>query len=183
MHKREITKEIIDMIENGLDAMHSDKRQQENSKQATDEKLNGEAIGGKYTTLQMLSKWKANNYNGNFKAISHPFLDNPHYSILKTIDGELKFRTENMMIDGTFAYNEFTDGYIWEEVGEAEAIDWSKVPIDTKVIVSNDDIEWYKCHYAGLFNGLPTVFPNGQTSISKKYSYRAYGFKYFKLAE
>ena len=33
---------------------------------------------------------------------------------------------------------------------EKEEVDWSKVPIDTKVLVSADDINWYRRYFAGI---------------------------------
>lgn len=31
-----------------------------------------------------------------------------------------------------------------------EEVDWSKVPIDTKVLVSADEINWYRRYFAGI---------------------------------
>lgn len=33
---------------------------------------------------------------------------------------------------------------------EKEEVDWSKVPIDTKVLVSADEINWYRRYFAGI---------------------------------
>lgn len=33
---------------------------------------------------------------------------------------------------------------------EKEEVDWSKVPIDTKVIVSDNEIDWYRRYFAGI---------------------------------
>nr|DAK64939.1 MAG TPA: hypothetical protein [Caudoviricetes sp.] len=33
---------------------------------------------------------------------------------------------------------------------EKEEVDWSKVPIDTKVLVSADGINWYRRYFAGI---------------------------------
>lgn len=33
---------------------------------------------------------------------------------------------------------------------EKEEVDWSKVPIDTKVLVSTDKINWYRRYFAGI---------------------------------
>lgn len=33
---------------------------------------------------------------------------------------------------------------------EKEEVDWSKVPIDTKVLVSDDGINWYRRYFAGI---------------------------------
>lgn len=33
---------------------------------------------------------------------------------------------------------------------EYQAVDWSKVPIDTKILVSADETNWYKRYFAGI---------------------------------
>lgn len=33
---------------------------------------------------------------------------------------------------------------------EKEEVDWSKVPIDTKILVSADKINWYRRYFAGI---------------------------------
>lgn len=45
--------------------------------------------------------------------------------------------------------------------------DWSKVPIDTPVLASNDGENWYRRYYAGTDgDGNPKVYSFGQTSWS-----------------
>ena len=44
-------------------------------------------------------------------------------------------------------------------------IDWSKVPVDTPVLVSNDGVNWYRRYFADVDdNGTPLVFADGRTS-------------------
>lgn len=46
-------------------------------------------------------------------------------------------------------------------------IDWSKVPVDTKVLVKNSENGgWEKRHFAGFINGEVATFSNGMTSWS-----------------
>lgn len=33
---------------------------------------------------------------------------------------------------------------------EKEEVDWSKVPIDTKILVSDNEIDWYRRYFAGI---------------------------------
>lgn len=48
-----------------------------------------------------------------------------------------------------------------------DQIDWSKVPVDTKVLVKNSENgEWEKRYFAGFINGEVTAFVNGKTSWS-----------------
>lgn len=66
---------------------------------------------------------------------------------------------------------------IWER----EEIDWTKVPVNTKVLVRNSkDEEWYKRYFAEYKDGIFYTFNNGGTSwsISGKTSW-----KECKLAE
>lgn len=45
-------------------------------------------------------------------------------------------------------------------------IDWSKVEVDTKILVSNDDIRWYHAHFAMFENDIIYTFKDGTTSFT-----------------
>ncbi len=45
-------------------------------------------------------------------------------------------------------------------------VDWSKVPVDTKVLVSDDNKRWVKRHFAKYENGWVYTFFGGATSWS-----------------
>lgn len=49
-------------------------------------------------------------------------------------------------------------------------VDWSKVEVDTKILVSNDDVRWYRAHFAMFENGTIYSFSNGTTSFTYEYS-------------
>lgn len=54
-----------------------------------------------------------------------------------------------------------------ELVWEKQEVDWSKIPIDTKVLVKWDGY-WFRRYFAGVNEeGKPLVFYDGQTSWSK----------------
>ena len=64
-------------------------------------------------------------------------------------------------------------------------VDWSKVPIDTPVLISVDgkNGNWFNRYFAGVNEkGQPTVFSYGATQWSNGYEKPCY-FKYIKLAE
>lgn len=65
---------------------------------------------------------------------------------------------------------------------EKEEVDWSKVPIDTKVLVSSDGVTWYKRYFAGVLceTGCPQVFANGADNWSNSLTE---SWKYIKLYE
>lgn len=71
-----------------------------------------------------------------------------------------------------------------EEYKEPE-IDWSKVPIDTPVLVSNNGEKWYRRYFASVDDeGKPLVFPDGRTSWSNARCSRMWtSYKYIELAE
>lgn len=73
-----------------------------------------------------------------------------------------------------------------EEYKEPE-VDWSKVPIDTPVLISGDGKEWYRRYFSGADeNGQPTVFGCGATRWSSKdfdENERVWHVKHIKLAE
>ena len=71
-----------------------------------------------------------------------------------------------------------------EEYTESE-VDWSKVPVDTPVLISVDgkNGNWFNRYFAGVNEkGQPTVFCYGATQWSNGYEEPCH-FKYIKLAE
>lgn len=69
-----------------------------------------------------------------------------------------------------------------EEYKETE-VDWSKVPVDTPVLISVDNKNWFNRYFAGVNEkGQPTVFCYGATQWSNGYEEPCH-FKYIKLAE
>nr|DAM50684.1 MAG TPA: Exonuclease V - a 5' deoxyribonuclease [Caudoviricetes sp.] len=62
-------------------------------------------------------------------------------------------------------------------------VDWSKVPIDTPVLVSDDGEKWHKRYYAGVGDdGDPKVYSFGQTSWSGTDGARI-SYEFMRLAE
>lgn len=64
-----------------------------------------------------------------------------------------------------------TDFYTLKELFDLEFkkvydIDWSKVDVDTKILVSNDDIRWYHAHFAMFENDIIYTFKDGTTSFT-----------------
>ena len=71
-----------------------------------------------------------------------------------------------------------------EEYKEPE-VDWSKIPLDTPVLISVDgkNGNWFNRYFAGVNEkGQPTVFCYGATQWSNGYEEPCH-FKYIKLAE
>lgn len=65
-------------------------------------------------------------------------------------------------------------------------IDWSKVPIDTPVLVSDKGVKhWFNSYFAGVDEiGRPLVHPDGRTSWSdQNYHKPLEQWNYIKLAE
>ena len=62
-------------------------------------------------------------------------------------------------------------------------VDWSKVPIDTPVLASNDGESWSRQYFAGVGDdGSPETFYVGATSWSNCVIKQS-SYKYVKLAE
>ena len=70
---------------------------------------------------------------------------------------------------------------IAEELG---IVDWSKVKVDTPVLVSFDGCNWFKKYFAKVQNNTVYTWDNGATSwsISNK-EYCVTSWRYAKLAE
>lgn len=66
---------------------------------------------------------------------------------------------------------------------EYQEVDWSKVPIDTKVLVSNDNRNWYRRYFAYYRDRCILVFNNGTTSWTVNEFAETRSWKYVKLAE
>ena len=67
-----------------------------------------------------------------------------------------------------------------------EVIDWSKIPVDTKVLVSSDGKDWYRRHFAEYKDGKVYCFNNGATSFTAQGSEFLSGkvsWEYAKLYE
>lgn len=65
-----------------------------------------------------------------------------------------------------------------------EIIDWSKIPVDTKVLVSHNGESWYKKHFKEFKNNSYVCFSLGQTSWTvDDDTNQIYEWEYCKLTE
>lgn len=69
--------------------------------------------------------------------------------------------------------------WLYEEYQEP-SVDWSKVPVDTKVLVSDDGGKWFKRYFASYEDGRVYVWYGGGTSWSNNLTSP---YNYAKLAE
>lgn len=77
-----------------------------------------------------------------------------------------------------------TDFYTLKELFDLDFkkvydVDWSKVEVDAKILVSNDDIKWYRRYFAKYENGKVCTFVDGATSFSSGGYYTSW--EYAKL--
>lgn len=63
-----------------------------------------------------------------------------------------------------------------------EIVDWSKVPVDTKVLVSDNGEDWARRYFAEYVNGEVYVFTDGRTSFTIEDD-DIISWKYVKLYE
>ena len=87
-------------------------------------------------------------------------------------------------------YSEYEDGitdlyYVSEIINLEfkEVIDWSEIPVDTKVLVSKDNEIWFKRYFAKYENGKIYCFRNGASSFSADDEADILTWKYVKLYE
>lgn len=73
----------------------------------------------------------------------------------------------------------------WSEQEYVEpAVDWSKVPVDTKILVrGSEDVRWKRRHFARYESNIVFAWNRGCTSYSVDGYDDAAGWKYAKLAE
>ena len=69
--------------------------------------------------------------------------------------------------------------------GEEETIkiDWTKIPVDTKVLASYDEKKWFNCHFAKFEKGIVYVWSMGCTSHTASGQCRYTTYPYTKLME
>lgn len=85
------------------------------------------------------------------------------------------------IISGTLASLEACDVInIAEELG---IVDWSKVKVDTPILVSNDNKEWIKRYFARYEDGNVYGWLNGKTSWTATGELSIGYWNYAKLAE
>ena len=62
-------------------------------------------------------------------------------------------------------------------------VDWSKVAVDTPILVGNDNKTWFKRYFARYEDGKVYAWLNGKTSWSSISEFSFGNWKYAKLAE
>ena len=80
------------------------------------------------------------------------------------------------------------DEILQMEFEEIVNVDWSKVQVDTKILVSGDGKDWYRRYFAKYENGIIYAFPDGLSSFTACYKpecgyRRVCAWKYGKLYE
>lgn len=63
-------------------------------------------------------------------------------------------------------------------------IDWSKVPVNTPTLVSDDGKKWSRRHFSRVVNGIPYTWMYGNTSwTAHNNPNNEIAYRYIKLAE
>ena len=80
------------------------------------------------------------------------------------------------------------DEILQMEFEEIVNVDWSKVQVDTKILVSGDGKDWYRRHFVKYENGIIYAFPDGLSSFTACYKpecgyRRVCAWKYGKVYE
>lgn len=96
----------------------------------------------------------------------------------------LKDEKTKEVIEDNFTLDEI----LQMEFVEIVDVDWSKVPIDTKILVSGDGKDWYRRYFAKYENGIIYAFPDGLSSFTAGYKpecgyRRVCSWEYAKLYE
>ena len=85
------------------------------------------------------------------------------------------------VINGTLPSLEACD--VMNIAGELGIVDWSKVKVDTPILVSNDNKEWIKRYFARYEDGNVYGWLNGKTSWTAICELSIGHWNYAKLAE
>lgn len=108
------------------------------------------------------------------------------WRIAVTKDGEphscSELSCQNCIAEGVDCYQTVSKWADEEYIKPEERVDWSKVPVDTPVLVKvTCDGDWYKRYFAKYQNGCVYTFNNGATSWSCNGNIDSWNFA--KLAE
>ena len=89
----------------------------------------------------------------------------------------------NCLFNNNFSCSDRTLNQLFTEYKEPE-VDWSKVKVDTPILVRDDeDEEWMNRYFAKFADGKVYTWGGGTTSWTADGEYRANSWKYAKLAE
>lgn len=80
--------------------------------------------------------------------------------------------------------NGYPHGFAISEIAELdfeEVIDWSKVPVDTKILVSNFGTKQYKAYFAKYEDGKIYAWDSGRTSFTAGFENNMACWDYVKL--
>jgi hypothetical protein len=96
------------------------------------------------------------------------FLDGKDLGVWAIIDNET-----NGEFDFYQKYKVLSDRYVSQlmRMEFEEVTDWSKVPVDTKVLVSSDGKKWSRRHFAKYEDGKIYCFNSGTTSFTVNEGY------------
>ena len=61
-------------------------------------------------------------------------------------------------------------------------VDWSVIDIDTPILVSHDNVEWHKRHFACYADGSIYAWTLGKTSFTAKHKTQVTKWEYAKIA-
>ena len=101
------------------------------------------------------------------------------YEVVESFNGNLNLKNINThsYIESELALIDIINGDF------KEIVDWSRVPVDAKILVSDNGKVWYKRHFAKYENGSVHVFPDGCSSFTTEQRDIIYPLKYAKLCE
>lgn len=79
--------------------------------------------------------------------------------------------TDDLICDYDSSYDimKVTNPFTKEVIFERDKVDWSKVEVDTKILVQKYDGAWVRRYFAEYKNGLIYAWENGKTSWSTKH--------------
>ena len=99
------------------------------------------------------------------------------------IDGKLSLLCDECDFNGNICCRKNVNKWANSEYVEP-SVDWSKVPVDTPIIVKQrENEEWVHRYFAKYENGLVYAWEDGATSWSAENYFHCIDWKYAKLAE
>lgn len=82
-----------------------------------------------------------------------------------------------------WAYSEYIDEPSEYIDDEPEETDWLNIPVDTPIMVSSDNMQWHRRHFAKYRDGGVYAWNDGFTSFTSESNNNITWWSYAKLAE
>jgi len=120
-----------------------------------------------------------------YLVVNDEFINNNNWISFRSVNNDLTSDSDECFdivkvysTTGSALKWKFHDNKI-ELIWQRSEVDWSKVEMDTKIEVKNENGQWYKRHFASFENRKVYAYNNGESEFTK--TGLPNGWEYFRL--